>query len=127
MDRRTFIAAMLLCTLTPATAGAEPAKAYDAATFPTLAATGTVIVHVHAKWCPVCKVQEPALAELSREPKFAGVRFVQVDFDKHKAFLRTYRVANQSVILVLEDGKEVRRIAGVTNLDQLRDGLLAKR
>jgi thioredoxin 1 len=125
MDRRTFLSASLLSIVVPAAVAARSTQTYDATTFPSLLAEGSVIVHVHAKWCPVCKAQEPALATLSREPTFSGVKFVQVDFDKDKTFLRAYRVANQSVILVFKAGKEVSRLAGVTNIDQLRTDLLS--
>ncbi len=50
----------------------------------------------------------------------SGVQFVTVNFDKDRDFLRSHRVANQSVILVFKDGKEVARIAGITAGSKIR-------
>ena len=82
-------------------------------------------MHVYAGWCPVCRAQRPVLEALAREKAFEGVKFVTVDFDKDKEFLRTHRVANQSVILVFKNGQEVARLIGITDADKIRAGLLA--
>jgi thioredoxin 1 len=130
---RALIRAMLTIVLLFAALAPAPARAqeaYDAQRFAAALATGgVVIVHVHASWCPVCKKQRPIIAALAAEPALAAVRFVAVDFDREKAFLRASRVANQSVILLHKGGKEARRLIGTTEVGVIRSAiaeLLAK-
>ncbi len=90
-----------------------------------LASGGPIVVHVYAGWCPVCRAQKPVLEALAKDKAFEGIKFVTVDFDKDKEFLRAHRVANQSVILVFKNGQEVARLMGITDADKIRAGLLA--
>jgi thiol-disulfide isomerase/thioredoxin len=123
ISRRLFMTAGLFIGIHPALSSAQAAALYDAATFPKIAATGTTVVHIHAAWCPVCRVQEPALASIEANPAFSKVRFIKVDFDRDRDFLKEFRVANQSIILILKNGKEVDRIAGVSEAKSLSDAI----
>ncbi|MGF1621201.1 MAG: thioredoxin family protein [Rhodomicrobiaceae bacterium] len=99
---------------------------YEAASFSETRASGkTVVVHVHASWCPACKQQVPVLKALAKEPAFSGVDFVRVDFDTEKAFLNENRVPVQSVILVFRNGGETTRIVGVVDADELSSRIRA--
>ena len=100
------------------------AQNYDSRTFESQLASGPVVVHINAEWCLVCKAQRPVLASLAKERAFAKVKFVSMDFDKDREFLRTYRVANQSVILLFKNGQEVARLAGTTDAQKIRAGLI---
>ena len=97
---------------------------YEAGSFQSAVAAGPVVVHVFADWCPVCKAQQPTLASLSGDAKLAKVRFITVNFDKDKDFLRANKVANQSVILVFKGGKEVVRLSGTTDAAKIREGVM---
>ena len=122
MSRRAFLAstaALGLCGWTSAAFAGE-FQAYNPQVFEKAIADGAVVVHVHADWCPVCKAQQPALISMSKDPKLAKVQFITVNFDKDKAFLRSNKVANQSVILVFKGGKEVARLSGTTDAAQIR-------
>ena len=126
MKRRTFIAAtaILGCCLALAPAFASSFKTYDAQSFSKAVAAGPVVVHVYADWCPVCKAQQPTLSSLTQDPRLAKVQFITVNFDKDKEFLRSNKIANQSVIVVFKGGKEVERLSGTTDPAQIRDGIL---
>lgn len=127
MKRRDVLAAsaLILTELAfPTWAGAQ--DRYEPRSFEeALASGGPIVVHVYAGWCPVCRAQRPVLEVLAREKAFEGVKFVVVDFDRDKEFLRTHRVANQSVILVFKNGQELARLIGITDADKIRAGLLA--
>lgn len=125
MNRRSLLAAAAALSLSfavPPAIGGE-LKPYEADNFPKVVAAGPVIVHVHADWCPVCKVQRPTLASLANDPKLAKVSFVVVNFDKDKDFLKANKVANQSVIVVFKGGKEVARLSGVTDAAKIREDI----
>jgi thioredoxin 1 len=122
--RRELLAAAAVLTvmLLPALATAQ--ERYDSRAFKSAIASGPVVVHVSAEWCLVCRAQKPILAALAKERQLASAKFVNVDFDKDREFLKTYRVANQSVILVFKNGQEVTRLAGTTDAAKIRSGVL---
>jgi thioredoxin 1 len=126
MRRREVLvgSALILAALVfPTWAGAV--DRYEPRSFEeTLASGRPIVVHVYAGWCPVCRAQKPLLEALAEDKAFEGVKFVTVDFDKDKGFLRTHRVATQSVILTFKNGHEVARILGVTDADKIRADLL---
>jgi thiol-disulfide isomerase/thioredoxin len=125
MRRRELLANSLLVLTAmalPTSAGAQESS--EPRSFEDALAAGPVVVHVFASWCPVCKAQKPILAALATDQALAGVRFVTVDFDKDRQFLRTYRVGNQSVILVFKNGQEAARLIGITDAENIRASLL---
>jgi thioredoxin len=125
MNRRELLrnsVMVLAAQALPAVACAQ--DRYEAQSFESAIASGPVVVHVYAGWCPVCRKQEPILASLAKDQAMAGVRFVTVDFDKDRQFLRTYRVGNQSIILLFKNGQEIVRLIGITDADGIRAGLL---
>jgi thiol-disulfide isomerase/thioredoxin len=117
------IGALLAATLA-VTARAEPAggwQAYDAEGFAAAQQAGkTIVVDVHADWCPTCRAQAPILEELRKERAGEKVAFVRVDFDKDKAFLRAHRIPRQSTVLVFKGKREVARSIAETDRTRLR-------
>src|SRR5262245_59275601 len=116
MTRRELFAcfALILTALaSPTWAGAqdrlEPRSFEEA-----LTSGGRIVLHVYAGWCPVCRAQKPVLEALAKDRAFQGVKFVTVDFDKDKEFLRAHRVGHQSVILAFKNSQEVVRLVGIT-------------
>ena len=126
MTRRELLAgsALILAALAfPTGAGAQ--DRYEPRSFEeALASGGRIVVHVYAGWCPVCRAQKPVVVALANDRAFEGVKFVTVDFDKDKEFLRPHRVTHQSVILAFKNGQEVARLIGITDADKIRAGLL---
>lgn len=122
---RYFVAAVLL-VLGAAAAQAEPRWVeYSPAAFQTAQAAGkTILVDVHAVWCPTCKRQAPILDELRGEAALKDVVFVKVDFDREKGFLRAHRIARQSTAVVFKGRKEVARSVAETDRGRLRGFVL---
>ncbi len=116
------IFAIAVATLVlPSTANAADIKQYSAATFQAAQKAGkTVVVDVHADWCPTCKAQAPILSELAKDKALKNVVFMRVDFDSEKAFLREHRIPRQSTILVFKGTKETGRSIAETNRARLR-------
>ena len=101
-------------------------KSYEAGAFSKSLSSGkTIVVHVHADWCPACQQQRPVLASMSTDPSFSKIEFVQVNFDTEKDFLRENHIPIQSIILVFKNGKQTKRIIGVVEADKLRNSITA--
>ena len=126
MRRRELLAASaIVLTAIALPKWARAQEGYEPGAFEKALASGPAVVHVYASWCPVCRAQKPVLATLAKEQALAGVKFFTVDFDKDRQFLRTYRVGNQSVILLFKNGQEAARLIGITDAETIRARLLA--
>jgi thioredoxin-like negative regulator of GroEL len=117
---------LILLVLTAFSANAADIRPYEAARFEKAVASGnTVIAHVHADWCPVCKRQQNALAPLADGPLDGKADFFRVDFDSDNDFLQAHRVPSQSVIIIFKGGKEVDRLVGTTDAAEIEARLSA--
>jgi len=112
--------------------GAAPAIAapawqdYDPGAFADAQEAGkTIIVDVHAVWCPTCKAQAPTLDALRQEPALKNAVFIKVDFDVEKAFLREHRIPRQSTVLVFQGKRETARSIAESRPKQLRAAVMA--
>jgi thioredoxin 1 len=116
---------LVLAMLAAAPAFASPIWSnYSAQAFSRAQATGkTIIVDVHATWCPTCRAQAPTLDALRSEPRLRDAIFVKVDFEKEKAF-REHRIPRQSTVLVFKGTRETARSVAETRPTQLRAAVL---
>ena len=78
-----------------------------------------VLVHVHASWCPSCKVQKKILDSLNR----TDYKLLEVDFDSDKQFLKENKVFTQSMLISFVDSKEKSRVFGITKKEKITDYL----
>lgn len=85
-----------------------------------VAAGGTVLVAVHASWCPTCAAQRPRIAKIMTEPEFRDAVLYVVDFDWDMDFLRAHRVSAQSTLIAFRGGKEVARSLAQTSEESIR-------
>jgi thioredoxin 1 len=130
MNRRSFNALVLAALATPFAvpipALARDFAAYRPDSFPKLlGAGGSLIVHVHADWCAVCRAQMPIINQALAAPAYANVKTVRVNFDKDKQFLTDYKVVRQATIMAFKGGKEVARLTYDTNEENIRKTLAA--
>jgi thiol-disulfide isomerase/thioredoxin len=80
----------------------------------------SIMVGVHADWCPTCKKQSPVINGLQNDKKFGKVVFYKVNFDSDKEFLAKYNVAHQSTLLIFKNGKEIARSTGESDPEKIR-------
>lgn len=94
---------------------------YDKAKFDSLVQSGApVIAHVHASWCSTCKRQETLMDEMLKDPRYAKVNAVRVDYDRETAFEKAHDVKSRATILVFKGGKEVSRLVFDTDPAHIR-------
>lgn len=114
------LAAFFAFSVNPSLAAGE-FSAYDKAKLEAaIKDGGPVVVHVHAEWCPVCRRQVVILDELFKNPAFAAVQTIRVNYDRDRGFIADYKVKRQANILVFKGGKEVARVDYDSNEDRIR-------
>ena len=116
MQRKTFLTGLLgLGVMAAAGAQAATEMVYDQKAFDAAQAAGKpILVAVHAPWCPICSKQKPILAALAKDPAFADMIMMMVDFDSQKDLLKVFGVQKQSTLIVFHGKKETDRSTGVT-------------
>lgn len=114
---KTLFKSLLLATsiLVAGTAFAEPA-AFTQAGFDGLQKEGkSILVEVHAPWCPTCRAQAPVVNELVKKKEFQSITVLRVDFDGQKGVLKTFNVSKQSTLIAFKGYKEMARSTGDTS------------
>ena len=117
MFRALFFTAAVIAA---APALAFDAKPFDPAAFAAAQAAGkSILVEVHAPWCPTCKAQAPIIDELLSMPEFKDFKLVRVNFDTQKDAVKMFKATMQSTLIVYKNGKEVGRSTGETKKDSI--------
>ena len=71
---------------------------------------GTVLLDFYADWCGPCKMIAPIISEIADERTDVSVGKINVDEASDLA--REYKIYSIPTLVVLKDGKEVRRATG---------------
>jgi thioredoxin 1 len=79
------------------------------------------IFYFTADWCNPCKKTRPIVEELNRES--ADVRFQIIDVDIEGELARKFEIRSVPTFIVVEDGKEIKRVTGAQTREQL-EGLI---
>lgn len=105
-----FAIALILVALTiaPASAADLRKEPFSPERFAALQAAGElVLVDIFATWCPVCAEQQKVLSAYIDAHPDVRLHILEVDFDRHKDWVRQFRAPRQST-LILFRGKEQR-------------------
>lgn len=121
MLSRPAALAALTAVFIAAPALAGPIQPFSTAALTAAQARGApILVDVHADWCPTCKAQAPTLAAMAKDPAFAKLVILQLDFDKQTEEERRLGVRQQSTLIVFRGRQEVGRSVGVTQPEEIR-------
>ena len=83
-----------------------------------------IVLHFHADWCPTCKAQQKALADIENDPAFKGVIFMTVDYDKETELKKTLDVKSQSVFITYYGTVQTaRNEKGITSVTSIKEFL----
>ena len=85
----------------------------------------SILVEIHAPWCPTCKAQAPILSSIEKGAAYKNLLVVHVDFDSQKDAVQRFGARMQSTLITFKSGKETGRSVGDTNADSIA-ALLAK-
>lgn len=119
---RRFSLALLIAVASLASpAVAQPIRPFSNALLAKAEAAGVpVLVDVHADWCPTCRAQEPSIVELSRDPAFARLLILRLDFDTQVPERRQLAVNKQSTLIAFHGRSERARATGIVDRGQIR-------
>ena len=79
---------------------------------------GIYAIKFWAPWCGPCKIIERAVYKLEEE--FKNIGFLSVDIDQVPALAKNYKIKSIPTILLIENGKVIKDIAGVQLIEPLR-------
>ena len=80
---------------------------------------GKKLLDFYADWCQPCKMQAPVIDELKKE----GFNVKKVDIDTEEELTSKYGVMSIPTMIVVENGKEIKRFMGVQSKATLVEAL----
>jgi len=122
INRRILLATVAFSALTCPLAALEGGTPYSPAAFAAAQkAEQSILVFVHAPWCPTCRTQERIIRKLHSEARYQSVTVFVVDFDTQKDGLRFFNAPNQSTLIGFRGMRETRRSSGDSDPMNIED------
>lgn len=110
--RAISIAAAVAATTVAVPATAGEIRNFDNKAFGAIQAQNTsVVVFVHAAWCPICRAQEQAIGKLLASPRFKNVTVLKIDFDSQKPLWSRFGAIQQSTLIGFRGRRETARLS----------------
>lgn len=118
LSRRHFLASSLFASalISSSVAFAGKRVDYSPAAFDAAQKAGrSILVEIHAPWCPTCRAQAPILSQLEGQAKFKDLLVVHVDFDSQKDAVHRFGARMQSTLITFKGTAETARSVGDTS------------
>ena len=80
---------------------------------------GTTVIDFWASWCMPCKMLSPIVDEVAEEMQ--DVTVGKVNIDEQQELTRQFGIMSIPTLVVLQDGKEVKRSAGFITKQAMKD------
>lgn len=86
---------------------------------------GLVLVDFYADWCRPCKMMQPILEDVATEYN-SQISITKINIDNNKNISSKYNVTGIPCMILFENGKEVKRVVGYHEKEQLLEKLADK-
>jgi thioredoxin 1 len=83
---------------------------------------GLYLVDFYADWCRPCKLMKPVLEEFAGNYE-SKIKVVSVNTDYNKNLSTQYQVSGIPCLILLKDGKEIKRLVGYRGKAELENDL----
>lgn len=80
--------------------------------------SGVTLVDFYATWCGPCRMVGPIVEQLAGMVD-GKAKIVKVDIDQSQETTASLQITSVPTIILFKDGKEVKRVVGVKDLDYL--------
>ena len=74
------------------------------------------VLYFTADWCNPCKKVRPVVEEINKD---SITKFLFIDIDTELSLAQDYEVRSIPTFILLEDGKEIKRVSGAQTQEQL--------
>ena len=116
LTRRKVLGMAAMAIVSAAPAHAEGVMPYTRAAFEAAQKDGkSILVEIHAPWCPICKAQGPVIEGLLGSPKFKDMVAFSIDFDSQADEVRAMGAQKQSTLIAFKGAQEMARSVGDTD------------
>ncbi|CAF23103.1 MULTISPECIES: thioredoxin [Candidatus Protochlamydia] len=79
---------------------------------------GVTLVDFYATWCGPCRMIAPIVEQLSTTLQ-GKAKVAKLDIDQAQSTTADLQITSVPTLIVFKDGKEVKRVVGVKDLDYL--------
>ncbi len=80
---------------------------------------GTTVIDFWASWCMPCKMLSPIVDEVAEEMQ--DITIGKVNIDEQQELARQFGIMSIPTLVVLQDGKEVKRSVGFITKQAMKD------
>jgi thioredoxin 1 len=78
-----------------------------------------VVVDFFAEWCMPCLMLSPIIEDLAN--KIKEVKFVKINVDDNQEISQKYNISSIPCLIIFKEGKEIDRIIGSQDGDELEE------
>ncbi len=76
-----------------------------------------VMIDFFANWCGPCKMMSPVIDEIAEE--LQNIKVGKINVDENQDLAMKYNVMSIPTIVIIKDGKEIKRFVGVQDKENL--------
>lgn len=87
-------------------------------------ANGVSLVDFHADWCGPCRMLAPVLEQVEKDIQ-GKASIVKVNIDTEQKTAAQFQITSVPTMILLKDGKEVKRLVGLRNADVIKELILS--
>lgn len=83
-------------------------------------AKGVTLVDFYATWCGPCRMITPIVEQLAEKMK-GKAHIAKLDIDESQQTTSALQITSVPTLILFKDGKEVKRVVGVKDLEYLNN------